>query len=703
MVLALAAGEALARGEALAAGEALAGMEVPATPPPGDTGELCWIFFAPRPPAGPAEVPALGRRACERLRRAGRALGDEDRPVHAPWVRAVAALGIEPRERSRWLHAISARLTPAQRAAALALPFVERIAGVPRLRMGRIESAGARAAVDRHESAGAAAAGAHPAATTSALGPGTGPDSLYGDSFHQLALLGIPDLHARGLSGRGILIVSLDSGFHCAHPVFDSLALIAQRDFVHGDSLVQNDDEGDRHGTLTASVLAGWSPGHVVGAAPGAMLGLARTEEVAWERLVEIDHFVAGLEWADSLGADIVTASLGYLDFPDEEPPFVFPADSLDGGSTWISRTVNRMAARGLLVVVSAGNSGPGAGTLLLPADSDSGLAVGAVYPWGEVTWSSSRGPVWNWDGVRYKPDLCAQGAEVACASWQMATGSIFTRAGGTSLATPLAAGLAALVLEARPELRGRPLELIAALHAAGNHATRPDHDRGYGLPWGPLAADPAAGTVVVDSIRWVYPPRPGWWTACELRLTNRGGATTPEGTAGVTAAIAGATSGLERLPVPVLQPGEQVWVGPWEMIFTTAVEEGGRSWVPVQVDLVLDGATFLRSLWAEVRVSSPRFAVQPVEIVGLYPQPWRQGSPLELEYSHSGSSRGFVELVDVQGRLVARLASGIALRSGGGYLSLDPPEPRLLPSGRYALVLRSDRGTAYRIVTYVR
>jgi len=669
-----------------------------------DGGQVHWIVLAPRPTMAGAPAPALSRRAEERLGRAGISPDETDRPVHEPWVREIAALGITPRVRSRWLHAVSARLSGRERAAVLALPFVERVVALPALRRQRRDPAPATSSPLGARSGGGLAL------STRSGAPCGGADSLvagtptfYGPSFHQLAMLGIPELHARGLSGRGILIASLDSGFHYDHPVFPVLALAAQRDFVNDDDEVQDDDEGDRHGTLTLSVLAGRMPGELVGPAFGASVGLARTEVMATETLVEIDYFVAALEWADSLGADLVTASLGYLDFPDEHPPYGFPPDSLDGGSTWISRSVNRMAARGMLVVISAGNSGPWPSTLLLPADSDSGLTVGSVYPWGEVAVSSSRGPTWNWDGERVKPDLCAQGDGARCATWYAASGPELTVSSGTSLATPLVAGLAALVLEARPELRGRPLELLEVLHAAGDQAAAPDNDRGHGVPWGPLAVDPVAGSVVVDSLRWLGAPHIGTWSAFELRLVNRGGTSLPAGTVGVTAALSEAVCDSGFVTLPVLLPGERVWVGPWEAVFHTAVSRGGRLWVPWVGEVRQAGSSLWRSLWAEVLPADPAADRQAVRITALSPQPWHAGASLELTYAHRWGGLGDVELYDAEGRLAAHLARGVVLRAGVGRIALSPGAVGPLASGRYVVVLRGAVGSDGRTVVRVR
>ncbi len=299
----------------------------------------------------------------------------------------------------------------------------------------------------------------------------------YGRSFDQLAQIGIDRLHDRGLTGQGVRVLVLDTGFLVDHPAIDHLDVLATRDFVNDDADV-GIDEGeainqDRHGTGVVGTLAGYEPGSLIGAAPDVSVLLAKTEVVDSETRVEEDHFVAALEWGEALGADLMTASLGYRTFYDEPDTFAYSPEDLDGDTAITTRAVDDLVAMGVVAISSAGNDGDDPGTLLTPADSDSGLAIAAVDSNGAVAWFSSRGP--TADG-RTKPDLAARGVRVVWADTWIGVGL----ASGTSLAAPLVAGAGALLLQAHPDWG--PHEVASALRSTASQAMAPDTVLGWGI-----------------------------------------------------------------------------------------------------------------------------------------------------------------------------------------------------------------------------
>jgi subtilisin family serine protease len=229
---------------------------------------------------------------------------------------------------------------------------------------------------------------------------------------------------------------------------------------------------GHTHGINVLSVLGGYAPGEVIGPAYGASFLLARTENMASETRAEEDNWVAALEWADSLGVDIISSSLNYRDFDGTAEDY--PDSAIDGETTIISRAANIAAERGILVVNSASNDGPASGSIWPPADSRHVLAVGAIDNQREIAYFSSRGP--TYDG-RLKPDVVALGV-----SAYMASGTdSYQHSNGTSFSTPLIAGLSALLLQAHPELT--PDSIIALYHQNGDQAANPDNVFGYGIP----------------------------------------------------------------------------------------------------------------------------------------------------------------------------------------------------------------------------
>ncbi|MBA7584730.1 hypothetical protein ES708_26688 [subsurface metagenome] len=296
----------------------------------------------------------------------------------------------------------------------------------------------------------------------------------YGNSYGQLSMTGIPELHEAGYMGNGITIAVLDSGFdNLGHAAFDGTHISHKRDFVDGD----DDPEGDDHGTEVLSVMAALDPDVMIGAAPYARYLLARTEIVEGnvELRIEEDHFIAGIEWADSLGADIVHSSLGYTTFDDGTG---YAKSDLDGNTALTTIAADIAVSRGMVVVTSAGNEGDESWyTITTPADGDSVFAVGAVGSDKEISSFSSRGP--SYDG-RVKPDFVALGEYVWVAT---AGGSRTYRfVNGTSYSAPLVSGGIALILEVNPEWTFQTLrsELIATADDLG--IAGPDSLYGYGL-----------------------------------------------------------------------------------------------------------------------------------------------------------------------------------------------------------------------------
>ena len=324
----------------------------------------------------------------------------------------------------------------------------------------------------------AAVSGASPARPATASSGGDPVSEDLGGSAEQLGQLGLPPLMSAGRDGSGrstgnapVIVCVMDSGFDLDHEAFRTIRVEAERDFVDGDATTA-DEPGDPpgqdwHGTSVLGVIAGNLPGRIAGPAAGATYLLAKTEIIGSETRVEEDNWIAGLEWADSAGADVVTSSLGYVAWYDRE--------DLDGDTALCTRAADIAASRGVVVVQAAGNFGSWGG-LLAPADGDSVITVGSVDRLGRIAWSSSRGP--TADG-RIKPDVVARGVDVFTVDGETSFG--YARPGGTSFATPLVAGICALAIEESPD-RG-PMDIRERLRAAGDRADAPDTVYGWGIP----------------------------------------------------------------------------------------------------------------------------------------------------------------------------------------------------------------------------
>ncbi|UCE67135.1 MAG: S8 family serine peptidase [Candidatus Zixiibacteriota bacterium] len=343
-----------------------------------------------------------------------------DYPVNRDYVRALRQKGARIRHVSRWLNAVSVSASPGVLDEIAGLSFVReirRVSSYSRLREIEIPAAHI------------------PAATTV---------FDYGPSYNQIAMLAVDSLHDQGYSGSGILIGIIDSGFDYSHISFSDIVsenrIVATYDFINGDTNVTDEpDEQRDHGTQVFSVLAGFDEGFLIGPAYGADFVLAKTEIELQEIQAEEDNWVAAAEWMDSIGVDIISSSVGYIDWYD--------TTQLDGQTALCTQAANVAVSLGIVVVNAAGNEGNTSWRKVIPpADGDSVIAVGGVGPGGIILNLSSRGP--TADG-RIKPDFCAQGSAVYAANWRRDN---YLLAGGTSFAAPLVAGAIALIMEAHPE-----------------------------------------------------------------------------------------------------------------------------------------------------------------------------------------------------------------------------------------------------------
>lgn len=298
------------------------------------------------------------------------------------------------------------------------------------------------------------------------------PQGLYGLSYRQAEQAGVIEAHARGFTGAGVLLGILDTGFQLDHRAFAGMELVAQYDFINNDADPSYDYRTDgrgqpNHGSGCLSVIAGFEPGRLVGIAPKVAVAVGKTEMTGAEMLLEEDYWVAGIEWLEWLGVDVVSSSLSYRDW--------YGIEDYDGITSVASLAAQRAFELGVVICNSAGNSGPEMVTIGAPADSPGVLAIAAVDSAGEVTGFSSRGP--SSDG-RLKPDVAAMGRQVVCIRPQ--TWDKYSRWNGTSLSCPIVAGVVALIREAHPDWTAQ--EVVTALKETANRSERPDYSYGFGI-----------------------------------------------------------------------------------------------------------------------------------------------------------------------------------------------------------------------------
>ncbi len=296
--------------------------------------------------------------------------------------------------------------------------------------------------------------------------------NFYGASRDQVSQLDGVLLHSAGYRGKGMTIAVIDGGFYNADAMqlLDNVKVLGTHNFVRPAQSVYDENS---HGTSVLSCMGANKPYVLMGTAPEAEFWLLVSEDTYSETPAEEDYWAAAVEFADSVGADVVSTSLGYNIFDDKSMNVKYR--ELDGCSRLNSRSASLAASRGLLSVNSAGNSGDDSWKLITPpADANGTLTVGAVSRNGMNTFFSSVGS--TADG-RIKPDVMALGLGAAIAQGDGEVG----KANGTSFSAPVTAGMAACLMQALPEYR--PEELIDLIRQCGSNAEHPDNIMGYGIP----------------------------------------------------------------------------------------------------------------------------------------------------------------------------------------------------------------------------
>jgi serine protease AprX len=400
------------------------------------------------------------------LQRRGKVLTNDnlinasDLPVYQPYVDELGKLGITPHVSSRWFDAVSVYLTQQQVVLIASLPFVKDVTPVVTFHRDNESVEIIPRSLQRRTREKA-----------------EGLD--YGPSFEQDSGIEVPAVHDLGINGTGVLIGMLDSGFRWrTHEALKNVHVIAEHDFIFNRDTTANGSndvpDQDSHGTSTLSTIGGFMPGEIIGPAFGASFILAKTEYIPTETEVEEDNWVAGIEWMESNGVDIVSSSLGYTTF-DDGTGYLYSHGDFNGRTAVTTRAAVMAARKGVVVVNSMGNEGNTVGSIIAPADADSIISAGAVNYSSVLASFSSVGPT---NDGRIKPDVVAPGVSIYVAS--TAGASAYGHASGTSFSCPLTAGVAALVLSAHPEFT--PIQVRDAIRNTASRADRPDNFYGWGV-----------------------------------------------------------------------------------------------------------------------------------------------------------------------------------------------------------------------------
>ncbi len=378
----------------------------------------------------------------------------EDLPLYEVYVDQLINHGINIENKLNWFNAVSAYLNENQKQVLQSFAFVKKITPVKIFTFRNDE------------------------VQAQALPKIVAPDELsYGQSYTQLSLSDIPIVHSKGITGDGVIIGVLDTGFRTSHEGLTNVNVIADSDFVFHDGIVANQPEDnpeqDSHGTYVLSIIGGYKDSTIIGAAYGASFILSKTEDIRSETHIEEDNYAAALEWMENLGVDVTSSSLGYNIF-DTGTSYTY--EDMNGKTAIVTIAAELAFQRGVVTITAAGNEGNDKWHYIIaPADGFNTMAIGAVDKNNVLASFSSRGP--TYDG-RIKPDVDAMGVTVYGASTSGT--DIFGFASGTSAATPIAGGVAALLLSVYPHLNN--VQVRDIFHETSENSSNPNNDIGYGL-----------------------------------------------------------------------------------------------------------------------------------------------------------------------------------------------------------------------------
>lgn len=402
----------------------------------------------------------LSPRSIERRERQGLAIDYTDLPVYGKYIRKVAATGVEVLLRSRWNNTLVVQCEDTTLMDAVReLPFVKEA-----VQVAHYEKSPLNINKNRHDML--------------SQEPSKQDTTYHAQGFSQISSLNGLPLHEAGFRGEGMCIAVIDGGFLNTDtiPAMQNTRIAGTHNFVMPGVSVY--DWNIDHGQTVLSCMGANTPYVMVGTAPDAEYWLVMSEDGNSEQPVEEDNWAAAIEFADSVGADMINSSLGYGSY--DAPYGKVPSYERNGRAHLISRTASMAASKGILVCCAAGNAGEEIlSTIAVPADAENILTVGSVATIyskhgknRDVMFFSSRGG--SYDG-RIKPDVVCEGLQV------IGSNGTRTFSYGTSISSPVMCGMVACLWQALPKLTAT--EIIDIVRRSGNRADAPDNTWGYGEP----------------------------------------------------------------------------------------------------------------------------------------------------------------------------------------------------------------------------
>jgi serine protease AprX len=410
----------------------------------------------------------LTERAIERRENQQISILDNDIPVNPQYLSGVSATGANLLFQTRWLNGVTIETSnQAVLDEINALPYVASIRGLveqPLKHLIKEKDFFANESIQT--------------VSSNNLKNGSSENAYnYGMGLDQITQINGVPLHNLGFKGEGMVIAILDGGFSevPTHIAFDSLwaenRILGTKDFnvPGGDVFTES-----YHGTAVLSTIGSNVSGQLVGTAPRASFWLLRPEYVFSENLIEEYHWVSAAEFADSVGADVINSSLGYITF--DMPQHDHTYEDMNGNTCIVTIGADIASSKGVLVVNSAGNSGGNASYPYVgaPADGFEVFSIGAVSADGVRAAFSSIGPTFD---DRIKPDVMGRGFGTALAS----SNNSFGNGSGTSFSSPVIAGMSTCLWQANPTMTN--MQIKDAIKQSADRASSPDVFYGFGIP----------------------------------------------------------------------------------------------------------------------------------------------------------------------------------------------------------------------------
>ncbi|MBC7644573.1 MAG: S8 family serine peptidase [Thermoleophilia bacterium] len=309
--------------------------------------------------------------------------------------------------------------------------------------------------------------------------------------------LGVQKVWAAGDTGQGVVIGMVDTGVNTQHEALKGHYRGTNADGTQTDDYNFYDPVGNKkvayddhnHGSHTAGTAVGGTADHLTGMAPGAKFIATKVFTAGGSGSTAT--ILKGLGWMLA-----PTDSAGLNPDPTKAPDIVSNSwGSSDGKSLAYLDALKAFEAAGIVPVFAAGNSGPRAGTVGSPGSLAQAVTIGATDKDDKVASFSSRGPspIKDKDGnVVQKPDFSAPGVDVISSGKD---GNSYVKMSGTSMATPAAAGVIALLISKYPKLTTEQVREVLAKSAGDVDAPGTDLNTGAGR------LDPVAAIALADKL----------------------------------------------------------------------------------------------------------------------------------------------------------------------------------------------------------